>query len=97
MRCALVVVQGHALPSQIFFEPVVAQVQFGHSLLQIAILALEAGDLIGIGLAYSIARQALLPGFQEVLAPAVIQVGIDAFLAAQFSNLRALVSGCKWR
>jgi hypothetical protein len=81
MRCALVVVQGHTLPSQTFFEPVVAQVQFGHSLLQVAILALETGDLIGIGFAYSIARQAFLAGLQEVLAPAIIQVGVDAFLA----------------
>ena len=65
MQCASVVVQDHTLPSQTFFEPVIAQIQFGHRLLQIAVLTLETGDLIGVGFPGSIARQALLAGFQE--------------------------------
>ena len=86
MRCASFVVQDHTLPSQTFFEPVIAQVQLGNSLLQIAILTLEAGDFIRISFAHCIARQALLASLQKVLAPEVIQIGIDAFLATQFGN-----------
>ena len=50
MQCASVVVQYHTLPSQTFFEPVIAQIQLCHSLLQITVLALEAGHFIGVGL-----------------------------------------------
>jgi hypothetical protein len=40
---------------------------------------IEAGDLIGIGLADSIARQPLFARLQEVLlASAIVEIGIDA-------------------
>jgi hypothetical protein len=51
-------------------------------LLQIAVLTLEAGDFIRVGFTYGIARQTLLASLKEVLAPAVIQVGVDALLSA---------------
>ena len=73
MRCASFVVQDHTLASQTFFKPVITQVQFGHGLLQIAILALEARYFIRIGFSHGIARQPLLAGLQEVFAPAVVQ------------------------
>ena len=65
MQCASVVVQGHTLPSQTFFEPVIAQVEFRHGLLQILVLTLETRHLIGICFPGSIAGQAFLAGLQE--------------------------------
>ena len=93
MRCASVVAQGHTLPSQTFFEPVIAQLQLSHRLLKVGMLALEAADLIGVGCPGSIAREPLLASCQEILAPAVIQIGIDALArrhsaAIQLSPLR---------
>ena len=74
-----------------FFELVIARVQLGNILLYIAILKLEAGDFISVGFAHGVARQALLAGLKEVLAPGVIQIRIDAFLATQLGN-RTLAS-----
>ena len=86
MRCALFVVQDHTLPSQTFFEPVIAQIELRHGLLQVAVLTLEASDFISVGFTYGIARKTLLASLKEVLTPAVIRVGVDAFLATQFSD-----------
>jgi hypothetical protein len=55
-------------------------------LLQVLVLALEARYFIRIGFSHGIARQALLASFQKVLAPAVIQIGVDAFLTAQLCD-----------
>jgi hypothetical protein len=86
MPCTSFIVQGHTLPSQTFFEPVVAQVKLGHSLLQIFVLAFEACHHVSIGFPYGISGQTLLACFQEVLAPTIIETGVDAFLATQLSN-----------
>jgi hypothetical protein len=64
-----------------FFEPVIAQVQPGFRLLQVLVLTLEIDDFVAIGLANRITRETLLAGFQLILAPAVIQVGINALPA----------------
>jgi hypothetical protein len=64
-----------------FFVPVIAQVSFGHRLLVIRFLTIEINDFVSIGLANCINREPLLAGFQKVLAPAVIQVGINALPA----------------
>ena len=86
MRCTSFVVQGHTLPSQTFFEPVIAQVTFSDSLLEILVLTLEINDLVGMGFPDSITRKPLLAGFQDILTPAVIQVGMDALLTEDCSS-----------
>ena len=43
-------------------------------------------DLIGGSLTGSVTRQALLPGLQEVLRPAVIEVLVDPLTATQLSD-----------
>ena len=57
------------------------QVQLSDGLLQITVLALDIPDFAGIGFACGITRQALLARFQEILAPAIVEIGVDAFVA----------------
>ena len=48
MQRASFLVQAHTLPSQTFFEPVIAQIELRYCLLQIAVLTLEAGEFISV-------------------------------------------------
>ena len=55
-------------------------------MLQLTILFFEVSDFCGSGFPFGITGQALLPGFQELLAPALIDVLINPFPAAQLSD-----------
>ena len=82
MRCTSVFVQHHILLSQTFFEPVIAQVKFSYSLLEVSVFLFEIDYFIGAGFANRVARQPFPTRFQEVLAPAVVEIIVDAFPAA---------------
>ena len=82
MRCTSVFVQHHILPSQTFFEPVIAQVKFSYSLLEVSVFLFEIDYFISAGFANRVARQAFPTRFQEVLASAVVEIIVDAFPAA---------------
>jgi hypothetical protein len=79
MAYTSVVVQGHTLPSQTFFKPVIAQIQFSYSLLEVSVFFLEINDLICAGFPNRITRQSSFTGLQEILAPAVVEITVDAF------------------
>ena len=49
MRCTSVFVQCHTLPSETFFKPVIAQVQFGNRLLEGGIFFSETNHFIAVG------------------------------------------------
>jgi len=82
MRCTSVFVQHHILPSQTFFKPVIAQVKFSYRLLEVSVFLFEIDYFISAGFANRVARQSFLTRFQEVLAPAVVEIMVDAFPAA---------------
>lgn len=68
-----------------YFSSITSELDLGQ-LLQVLILALEAADFFSIGFLGRIAGQPPFTGFQEILAPAVIQVLVDAFFAAKLGN-----------
>lgn len=78
---ASVIVQHHILSSQTSFKPVITQVQLSHCLFEVFVCLLEANHFIIVGFPYGFACQAPLTGFEKVLAPAAIQIGIGAFTA----------------
>ena len=57
-----------------------------HPLLELAVLVTKMGHIRTVGLMYRITGETLLTRLQEVFAPAVIQVGGDAFPAAQLRD-----------
>jgi hypothetical protein len=57
-----------------------------NQLLELLILAFEVIDLCAICLVGGIPRQTLLASFQELLAPAVVQVLVGAFSTTQFCD-----------
>tara|TARA_Y100000815_G_C12958001_1_gene355545 strand:- start:250 stop:513 length:264 start_codon:yes stop_codon:yes gene_type:complete len=65
-----------------FFEPVIAQVKFSYSLLEVSVFLFEIDYFISAGFANRVARQPFPTRFQEVLAPAVVEIIVDAFPAA---------------
>jgi hypothetical protein len=69
-----------------FFEQVVLQEQFGQQFLELTRLRLDRLDLVAGRFARSVARQPLFARLQEVLGPAVVEILVDAFLAAQFGD-----------
>src|SRR5215210_2674554 len=69
-------------PRSCFFEQAVLEGQIGHDLLQGAGLATEILDLVGGGGSRRVADEPLLAGFQELLGPAVVHGGGDAFAPA---------------
>jgi hypothetical protein len=90
---------------QTFFQHPVLERELGHHLLELAVLGAEFFDLIAGGLADGIPRELFFASFEKVLAPAVIQVGRDAFPPAQlrdalltpqtFENDPDLLLGCE--
>ena len=54
-----------------------------------SLFLLEIDDLVGVGFPDCISGQAFLAGLKKILAPAVIQIGIDTLLATEFGD-RAL-------
>jgi len=75
-------------PEGAFFQQAIFQHRLGQCFLQLGGLAAQFLDLIGGRLTGGIAGQALLASFQKLLRPALIQVLVDAFLAAQFGDAR---------
>jgi hypothetical protein len=69
-----------------FFKPVIAQIQLGNCLFEACVFLSEANRFITVGFADGISRQALLSGLQKILAPAVIQITVDAFLTTKLSD-----------
>ena len=70
------------IPENAFFKQAVFQQDFGQRLLELAGLSPEVLDLVRSRLTRRIAREPLFARLQELLGPTVIQVLIDAFLAA---------------
>ncbi len=68
------------MPRQTFFENTVVERDLGNDLLQLAVLGPEILDFIARRFTNRVACQLLLAGFEEVLAPAVIQVRHDPAL-----------------
>jgi len=58
----------------------------GQRRLELAGLGTQVLDLIGGGLAGSVAGDALLAGLEELLRPAIVEVLGDALLAAQLGD-----------
>jgi hypothetical protein len=58
---------------------------------EVFVFLLQTHHFITVGFTDGIPGQTLLAGFQEILAPAVIQIAVDAFAATQLGN-RALAA-----
>jgi hypothetical protein len=69
-----------------FFQQAIFQHRLSQGLLQLRGLAARPFDFIGVRFPCGITSQAFLAGLQKLLRPAVIQVLVDAFLAAQLSD-----------
>ena len=68
------------MPEHAFFEQPVLQHRFGKGFLA------QPADVATAGLALSIPGQPLFPRFQKLLAPAVLQILVQAFVAAQLRD-----------
>jgi len=71
---------------QTFFEHPVLDGDLRHDLLQLAVLRAEFLDFVTGRLPTRVSSQLLLASLEEVLAPAVLQVGRDALSAAQLRD-----------
>jgi hypothetical protein len=71
---------------QTFFEHPVLERDLGNDLLQLAILGAELLDFIARRPPDGVSSQLLLASLQEVLAPAVVEVGRDALPATQLRD-----------
>src|SRR3546814_2745258 len=69
-----------------FFQQTVFECQVGHAFLQGTRFAAQILHLAGGRGTGSVARQAALARFHELLRPGVVQALRDAFLAAQLGN-----------
>jgi hypothetical protein len=74
------------IPDRAFFEQAVLERDLGQGLLQLASLRPEAFDLLAGGFPRRIAGQPLLASLQELLRPAVIEVLVNALLAAKLGD-----------
>ena len=71
---------------QTFFEHAILQRDLGDHLLQLSVLVAQVFDFVARGFAKRIARQLLLAGLKEILAPAVVEIRRDALSAAEFRH-----------
>ena len=71
---------------QTFFEHPILEGELGHHLLQLTVFRAQLLDFVAGGFPSRIPGQLLLAGFQEVLAPAVVEVCCDALSAAEFRD-----------
>jgi hypothetical protein len=69
-------------PRKFFFQQAILQQRLGQRFFQLRRLTTKFFDLVTVGLPGRVSRQALLAGLQKLLRPAVVQVLVDAFLAA---------------
>src|SRR6516165_1418814 len=75
------------IPAHAFFKQAVLQGEIGHHLLQGGGFTTKVLHLAGRRGAGGVARQPALAGLQELLRPAVIHRGGDAFSAAQLRDV----------
>jgi hypothetical protein len=80
------VAQPQATPDHAFFEQTVLEGQIGDGLLEGGRLDPKIFHLGARCLACGVARQAALPGFEELLRPAVIQARHDALTATELGD-----------
>ncbi len=71
---------------QTFFEHAVFECDLGDDFFEFSILGPQILDFVASGFADSVACELLLTRFQEILAPALVEVGGNALAAAQFGN-----------
>src|SRR5215471_2579739 len=81
ISCDILPIRDHA-----FFEQAVLEGDLGQRFLELAGFGAQHLDLIGARLAGGIAGQPLLAGLQELLAPSVVEVLGNAFLATELSD-----------
>jgi hypothetical protein len=75
------------IPVHAFFEQPVLKGEVGHDFLQRGRLTTQILYLAGGCRTRRIARQAALTGFEELLGPAIIHRGGDAFSAAELGDV----------
>ena len=73
------------IPENAFFEQAVLDQNLSQRLLELPGFSLELFDFVRGCLTRRVASQSLLGGFQKLLRPTVIEVLVDAFLAAELS------------
>src|SRR6056300_1981194 len=73
-------------PVAAFFEQPILEQRLGQCFFELGCLAAKLLDLVAVGLTGCIPGQALLASLQKLLRPAVVQILVDAFLAAQLGN-----------
>ena len=73
-------------PRRYFFQQPIFKQHLGQRFFQLCRFAAKAFDFLGIGLSCSITGQTLLASLQKLFRPAVVQVLVDAFFAAQLGN-----------
>ncbi len=71
---------------QTFFEYAVLERDLGDHFLQLSVLSPELLDFVAGGFPDRVSYQLLLARLQEVLAPAVVEVGRDALATAQLGD-----------
>ena len=79
--------QSHVLSSEPearrFFKYAILEDRLGHNLLELAVFSAQVLDFRRRRFACRIAQQPLLPGLEELLAPAVIEIRRYPFAAAE--------------
>ena len=71
---------------QTFFEHTVLERDIGDDLLELPVLGPQLFDFVAGGLPDGVSCQLLLARLQEVLAPALVEVGGDALATAQLGD-----------
>jgi hypothetical protein len=74
------------IPERAFFKHAVLHQQFGHKFLELVSLRAQPLHFVAGRFACGVACQPLLARLQKVLRPAIIEVLVDALLAAQLSD-----------
>ena len=69
-----------------FFEPLDLEDLLGPAAFQILVIHPEPTDRPLVGVPLGVAGQAVLPGVEEVLAPAIVDRGRDPFTPAQLAD-----------
>ncbi len=67
-------------------EPPVRQQHLGEGVLELSRFLTQPADVATAGVTLSIPGQARFPCFQKLLAPAVLQILVQALTAAQLSD-----------
>jgi len=83
------------MPEHAFFEQPVLQHRFGKGFLELSGFLAQPADVATAGLALSIPGQPLFPRFQKLLAPAVLQILVQALTAAPFSDTALTAQVCQ--